>query len=144
MQRELANAPAHRRCVHETVPREACRDPEILHSTNPGPKYRVLIEAVHVVVPRPASPNLYCLEGWNSVRDVWPHDFVEPRVVDVPVESGRLVGICDPAEPVAPTNSIVLMQPVACSGDADRPIPETPQYGLLLAIEPPVVWADLC
>src|ERR687889_375111 len=70
---------------------KAKSDMEILQPAGPGSEDRVVVEAILVVMPGPGARHLERLEGRDALGETGPDRLVEIRVVDLPVEPGRLV-----------------------------------------------------
>ena len=84
VQEQLGDAASDRRCVLQPVSRESCRDVEVLRPSNPPADDRIRVQAMDVVVTRPASSDLECFKRRNAMRDARPDDAVEPRMIDLP------------------------------------------------------------
>src|SRR5215208_1573018 len=71
--------------------REAEGNVKVLQPAGPGSEDRVVVEAVLVVMPGPGCSHFERLETRDALGKAGPDRLVEIRVIDLPVEPGRLV-----------------------------------------------------
>src|SRR6516165_9638531 len=73
------------------MPGKAEGNVEIFEPTDPGPEDRIIVQRVFVVMPGPGALDLQRLERRHPFGETRPDRLVEIGIVDLPVESMRLV-----------------------------------------------------